>query len=209
MKKVFLVMFFYCINIYVFSQTKEDSLIVFVGEKISVQSYSPLKIDNDSVKIVYLNYAIKARYRIFQKLNGNYENNIIDFISFDHNGDFYFTKPKYVLLFVRKGKDGNFYHLKHQYHPVAKTTDGKWACRGNDIRLNKDIINKVTFESMTFENSFSYLINNKKRLRKRFPKSLYKKENNRMVPIMGVRVDQIFDASKYLLNREWGYNFKL
>jgi len=45
---------------------------------------------------------------------------------------------------------------------------------------------------MLFEENFSYIIKSKKRLRKRFPKAYYKRENNKMVPIKGVYVDQLY-----------------
>jgi hypothetical protein len=179
------------VSIYNFSQLKKDS-IVFIGEKISEESYSPPKIVNDTLKVVYLDYAIKVKYHILNKLRDNYDSDTIEFISFDHYGDFNFTKPKYVLLSVKKTSDGSFYLPKYEYKTVAKSIDGKWAFRGNDIRLDKELMSKVVFQPMLFEENFSYIIKSKKRLRKRFPKAYYKRENNKMVPIKGVYVDQLY-----------------
>ncbi|CEJ71165.1 hypothetical protein BN1195_03509 [Chryseobacterium oranimense G311] len=179
------------ISIYYFSQLKNDS-IVFIGEKISEHGYSPPEIKNDTMKVVYLDYAIKVKYHILNKLTGNYDSDTIEFISFDHYGDFNFTKPKYVLLSVKKTSDGNFYLPKYEFKTVAKSIDGRWAFRGNDIRLDKVLMNKVTFEPMLFEDYFSYIIKSKKRLRKRFPKAYYKKYNGKMIPIRGVYVDKLY-----------------
>lgn len=184
------------VSIYSFSQLKKDR-IIFIGEKIFEQSYSPpSEIDNDTVKTVYLDYAIKVKYHILYKLSDNYENDTIEFISFDHYGDFNFTKPKYVLLSLKESSEGNYYLPKYQYQTVAKSTDGKWAFRGNDIRYDKELMNKITFEPMLFEDSFSYIIHSKKRLRKRFPRAYYKKENDKMIPISGVYVDEIYKINK-------------
>ena len=186
-----LYLFLCFISIYNFSQLKKDS-IVFIGEKISEESYSPPKIENDTVKVVYLDYAIKVKYHIIHKLRGNYDNDTIEFISFDHDGDFNFTKPKYVLLSVKKTSDGTFYLPKYEYKTVAKSIDGKWAFRGNDIRFDKELMNKVVFQPMLFEENFSYIITSKKKLKKRFPKTYYKKEKDKMIPIKGVYVDNLY-----------------
>lgn len=178
-------------GIYAFSQLKKDS-IVFIGEKISEESYSPPKIENDTMKVAFLDYAIKVKYYILYKLRGNYDSDTIEFISFDHYGDFNFTKHKYVLLSVKKISDGSFYLPKYEYKTVAKSIDGKWAFRGNDIRLDKELMNKVIFQPMLFEENFSYIIKSKKRLRERFPKAYYKKENDKMIPIKGLYVDSLY-----------------
>lgn len=189
-KEIKILLIFFCfIGIYNFSQLKKDS-IIFIGKKISEQSYSPPKMENDTMKVVYLDYAIKVKYHIVHKLSGSYDNDTIEFISFDHYGDFNFTKPKYVLLFVKKTSEGSYYLPKYQYRTAAKTIDGKWAFRYNDIRGDKEIIDKVNFEPMLFEDEFSYRIKNKKKLRKRFPKIYYKRENNIMAPIKGVYIDK-------------------
>lgn len=193
MYRSLLLVFFCTVNIFTFSQLRNDSL-TFVGEKISEQSYSPPQTGNDTIKIVYLDYAIKVKYRILYKLNGNYDHDTIEFISFDHNGDFYFTKPKYVLLSVKKMHDGDFYLPKDQYKTIAKTVDGKWAFRGNDIRLDRVLMTKVIFEPMLFKDEFAYVIKKRKRLRKRFPRNYYRKENDKMIPIKGVPVDKIFQV---------------
>ncbi len=202
------------VSIYSFSQLKKDC-IIFIGEKISEQSYSPpSEIDNDTMKIVSLDpdFGIKVKYRILYKLSDNYENDTIEFISLDDDGSFNFTKFKYVLFSLKESSEGNYYLPKYQYHPVAKSTDGKWAFRGNDIRYDMALMNKVTFEPMLFEDSFSYIIHSKKRLRKRFPKAYYKKENDKMIPIRGVYVDTIYKRQlikrdciiQYLLNAKHG-----
>lgn len=189
MYKSFLLIFSCIISICTFSQIRNDS-ITFIGEKISEQSYSPPKTENDTVKIMFMDFAIKVKYHILYKLHGNYDSDTIEFISFDHYGDFNFTKPKYVLLSVKRMSNGDFYLPKYQYKTIAKTVDGKWAFRGNDIRGDKKLMAKVIFEPMLFENQFSYIIKNKKKLRKRFPRAYYKMEDHKMVPIKGVYVDK-------------------
>jgi hypothetical protein len=193
MLRKILLIFLCFVSIYNFSQFKTDS-IVFVGEKIFEQSYSPPKVENDSVKIVYLDYAIKVKYHILKKLSGDYDHDTIEFISFDHYGDFDFTKPKYVLLSVKKTSDGSFYLPKYEYQTIAKTIDGKWAFRGNDIRRKKKLMKSVIFEPILFEDEFSYTIKNSKKLRKRFPRKYYKKEGDKMIPVKGVYVDKIIKS---------------
>lgn len=186
-----LLIFSCIISICTFSQLRNDS-ITFIGEKISEQSYVLPKTENDTMKIAFMDVAIKVKYHILYKLHGDYDHDTIEFISFDHYGDFNFSKPKYVFLSVKKMQNGDFYLPKYQYKTIAKTVDEKWAFRGNDIRLDKGLMTKVIFEPMLFKDEFSYVIKDRKRLRKRFPRTYYKKENSKMIPIKGVLVDKIF-----------------
>lgn len=97
---------------------KNNTLFVFVGEKISVSPipFRPGDFDN----------GVKAKYKILQAVYGNYNRNVIDFNAYDHYGIPEFTKYKTVLLFVSE-EEGKFYQEKYMFDPVFKTKDGRWA----------------------------------------------------------------------------------
>lgn len=97
---------------------KKNSLFVFVGEKIEI---SRLPQKEDAFDVVSL-----AKYKIIEKIYGDYSKDIIEFEVFDHYGEPRFSKYRYVLLFVSAYK-GKLYHEKYQYFDVYKTKDGKWA----------------------------------------------------------------------------------
>ena len=95
-----------------------NKLFVFVGEKIAV---TELPYEEGSMDAGY-----KAKYKILQRVYGNYPNDIIEFVAYDHYGTPAFSKYKNVLLFVSE-YEGKFYHEKYVYDPLFKTKDGRWA----------------------------------------------------------------------------------
>lgn len=97
---------------------RNNKLFVFVGEKVDVTPipYEPGDFDN----------GIKAKYKILQRVYGNYGKDIIEFEAYDHYGTPIFTKYKNVLLFVSEYK-GKYYQEKYMFDPVFKTKDGRWA----------------------------------------------------------------------------------
>ena len=123
----------------VFGQTRKDSLLVFIGEKIEVK-YSPEEkkespVDtiiegNDTSYVRTVSVSIDSRYiakyKILQLNNGSYKQDTIEFFVFDHYGEPAFSKYKTVLLFVSYYK-GKLYHEKYQYFDLYLTADNKWA----------------------------------------------------------------------------------
>lgn len=69
-----------------------NSLFVFVGEKIEVKE---MPYEEWSMDAGY-----KAKYKILQKVYGDYDKAIIEFEVYDHYGIPKFSKYKHVLLFV-------------------------------------------------------------------------------------------------------------
>jgi hypothetical protein len=97
---------------------KKNSLFVFVGEKIELKSLPQKEPAFDSAFI--------ARYKILDKVYGDYSKDVIEFEVYDHHGEPAFSKYQNVLLFVSVYQ-GKFYHEKYQFFDLYKTTDGKWA----------------------------------------------------------------------------------
>ena len=97
---------------------KKNSLFVFVGEKIEIKSLPQ--------KEPAFNSAFIARYKILDKVYGDYSKDTIEFEVYDHFGEPAFSKFQYVLLFVSVYQ-GTFIHEKYQYFDLYKTADGKWA----------------------------------------------------------------------------------
>lgn len=97
-------------------------LFVFVGKKIEIKEVDPEwekgALLRDSKFI--------ARYRVLQKICGDYAENIITFTVYDHYGFPAFGDYQHVLLFLTDYK-GAFYHEKYLFYPLYKAKDGKWA----------------------------------------------------------------------------------
>ena len=97
---------------------KKNTLFVFVGEKIFVQE---LPHNDNSIDAKF-----KAKYKILQRVYGNFSKDTIEFEVYDHYGVPGFSHYKNVLLFVSE-YEGKYYHEKYQYFDVYQTNSGKWA----------------------------------------------------------------------------------
>ena len=203
----------------VFSQSRMDSLIVFVGEKIEIKSYprdwKDYIIDTIITERVRTNdtsYVTRAmsidsrylvKYKILQKINGYYSSDTIEFIVYDHYGVPAFSKCQYVLLFVSCSK-GKLYHEKYQYFDLYLTQDGRWAspyATGDYNHPYKDCIT-VKPEKMMFKEPVSYptkgLVSfkleelNDDWIKKRFPKPYYEIKGDTAFAIYGNYVEDLF-----------------
>ena len=122
------------------AQTRKDSLIVFVGEKISVvedpEEERGWIIDSVVIKgkdtvvsqhvDLSFNRRFRAKYRILEIVHGSYTADTIEFLAYVHEGPLAFDNYSNVLLFV-SNHGGQLYHEKYQFFDVYKAQNGKWA----------------------------------------------------------------------------------
>jgi len=126
---------------------RDNKLFVFVGEKLEITElpHIPESLDN----------SIKAKYRILQRVYGNFDKDTIEFTAYDHVGRFHFTEFKNALLYVSEF-EGKLYHEKYQYDPVFKTRDGRWAGPySNDYRHEYNVNTTVKPEKIDFADEVS------------------------------------------------------
>jgi len=97
---------------------KANTLFVFVGEKI--------KVENMPWEPGLMDTKIKAKYKILERIYGEYPGGVIEFMAYDHYGTPEFTKYKHVLLYLSKGEEG-WFQEKYVFDPLFKTKDGIWA----------------------------------------------------------------------------------
>ena len=100
----------------------EKNLIVFVGEKISIEEFKPV-LGPDTILV---DGAFKAKFRIKQIVYGHYDGEIIEFEAYDHFGLPAFAGFAHSLLFVSR-QEGKLYHQKYQFYPVFLNRSGVWA----------------------------------------------------------------------------------
>lgn len=183
-----------------FGQTRKDSLIVFVGEKIKIkQTKRPLTETiiegNDTITYVRIDREYSAKYKILQLIHGSYKSDTIEFKVYDHYGKPAFSKYKTVLLFVSKD-NGKLYHEKYQYFDLYMTENGKWASpysSGDYNHLFKDSIT-VKPEIIPFTGKVSYPVKNmpEDEVKKWFPEPFYRIEKEQAIAIYGNYVEDLF-----------------
>ena len=199
-----------------FGQTRKDSLIVFIGEKIEVNyverpwSVSDTIIeDNDT--IIYISVRMDseylAKYKILQLINGSYKSDTIEFIVFDHYGKPAFSKYQTVLLFV-SDYNGKLYHEKYQYFDLYMAENGKWASPYSSETYNHPFKDSITVkpEIIPFTDKIFYSIRKmpKNEIKERFPQPYYKIEKKRAIAIYGNYVEDLFKLKQQTILKARG-----
>lgn len=181
------------------SQLTKANLFVFVGEKISVEEFEQ-KLEEGEVA---MDAGFKAKYKIVERVYGDYSGKTIEFEAYDHYGYPSFAEYKHALLFVSKHK-GEYFHQKYQYYDVYKTKSGKWASCGDPYRFdeyhrkNVEIIN-LNFEEPLYIDLKKY--GDESRYSEEFIKEVFvepyfKVQENKAECLKGSYVDTLFEVKK-------------
>jgi hypothetical protein len=170
---------------------KNNTLFVFVGEKIEVKN---LPQDKDS-----WDGKFRAKYKILQRVYGNFNSDIIEFIAYDHYGEPDFSNYKNSLLFVSKHNE-KYYHEKYQFYSVYKTKDNKWAGAysvhdfGQDGKRNKSVQpQKIDFAE---EVSYPLSLVEKDQIDCWFPEPYYKISGDKAIALYGNYIEDLFRIKK-------------
>ena len=172
---------------------RNNRLFVFVGEKITVKDepYVQGSLDN----------GFTAKYKVLERVYGNYEKDTIEFTANDHYGIPPFTKYKNALLFVIE-YEGKYYHEKYQYNDVYKTKNGRWA--GSYAMYDyADEYNKHTTvkpERINFIQEVSYptkIKYNDGTIEKlSFPEPYFKIAGDKAIAVYGNYIEELFQLKK-------------
>jgi hypothetical protein len=168
---------------------RNNHLFVFVGEKITVEEMSREESNFDN--------GVKAKYKILQRVYGDYPNDVIEFKAYDHREIPPFTKSKNALLFVVES-GGKYYQEKYQYFNVYKTTEGRWAGIYNYNNYDNDTTIKP--EKIIFAEDVSFPIVKVQNVdydnRFLYPEPYYKIEKNKATAIYGNYIEDLFRLKK-------------
>jgi len=204
----------------VFGQTRKDSLLVFIGEKIDVK-YSPEEkkespVDtiiegNDTSYVRHVSVSMDSRYiakyKILQVINGSYKQDTIEFFVFDHYGEPAFSKYQTVLLFVSY-YNGKLYHEKYQYFDLYLTTDNKWASPYSSGDYNHPFKDNITVkpERISFKQKISFPVDkfSADDIKTWFPKPYYDIKNGKAIAIYGNYVDDLFKLKQQTILKARG-----
>lgn len=174
-----------------FETEKNNQLFVFVGQKIWVKDVPQ---DKDSWDGKFY-----ARYKILQRVYGNYNNDFIEFTAYDHYGIPGFSNYENAMLFVSKYND-KYLHEKYQYYGVFKSKDGRWATPYSVHDFGQDgkrtsIIHpqKVEFEK---EVSFPLSLVKKEEIDCWFPEPFYRIERDKAIALYGNYIEELFEIKK-------------
>ncbi len=168
------------------AQTKKDSLIVFVGEKISVVE--------DPEELPF-NRRFRAKYRILEMVHGSYTADTIEFLAYVHEGPLAFDEYSNVLLFV-SNHGGQLYHEKYQFFDVYKAQNGKWASPYPTADYNHPFKDWITVkpEKINFPQELKYSLKPSFQVMRRqdYTAPFYRIVGEYAVPVYGNYVKDLF-----------------
>jgi len=214
---IVLIIFFSLLS--AFGQTRKDSLIVFVGEKIKVKYVKrPIKgtriEGKDTIHFIRMDNEYLAKYKILQLVHGSYISNTIVFTVFDHYGKPAFSRYQTVLLFVSY-YNGKLYHEKYQYFDLYMTECGKWASPYSfdaydypsdsitvipeKILFKKEVSFPIFQRTDTEDEEYTIMM---QRMKELYPKPYYEIKNKRAIAKYGNYVDDLFKLKQQTVLKE-------
>ncbi|WP_281777934.1 hypothetical protein [Croceibacter atlanticus] len=189
---------------YVPCKEENPKLYVFIGEKIKVD-YAKRKYYCNRVS---MDSKFDAKYKIVENLYGNFMNDTINYVAYDHYGKPGFSEYDNVILYVAE-YCGELYHVKYQYNNVYKTKNGKWASPYQGFDYKKlDSLNIKRPIKMEFEKEVTFEYGKHTDtlwFEKRFPKPFYKTNGFKAKAVYGNYAIDIFEIMKKTILKTRGF----
>jgi len=174
---------------------RNNTLFVFVGEKIEVKDISYEKGDFD--------LGVIAKYKVLQRVYGNYDKDTISFEAYDHYGEPAFTKYKNVLMFVSESKEnkGHYYMEKYQYFDVYKTKNGRWASsyKASDYGHSYNEHTTVKPEKIDFLRTLEYPVKITvagRPVELHYPQPYYEIKGDSAIALYGNYIEELFKLKR-------------
>ncbi len=168
---------------------KNNTLFVFVGEKLEFKVLPQKEGSMDG--------RFYAKFRILERVYGEYNADTIEFEAYDHYGLPGFSNYKNSLLFLSEYK-GKYYQEKYQYYDEYKTKNGRWA--GTYWCSNSIYNYDVKPEEIEFEDSVYFPAMHKDRYGdyEDFPcgEPYYRLVGDKKIPVYGSYIEDIFKLKK-------------
>ena len=180
--KVFIVLLVFLQSTLYAENKQKNSLLVFVGEFVSLEKISSPKIINKSkngkTDIIWsMNHKYEATFKVLKTIYGAYPRRLIKFDVYDHYGKPTFSKFKNSLMFISKRKDGSFYHEKYQFFDLYKTESKKWASCGSPYKFDTNLTQNINPKKIQFSEIVAYKIDSfvhtEEQLKEFFPREFF------------------------------------
>jgi len=179
-----------------------DGLIAFVGEKLEViEVETPLlqTPHGSGTFSIILDYHYRARYRVIEKLCGDFFEDVIEFDIYDHHGFPYFARYETVLLYVSRYGD-RYVHQKYQSDVVHKTRSGEWARCGEPSLSELPDDRRGDFRAVPLEidepSVFSIAHLTEEQIATKYPSKYYSRQGDRVICKAGVTADVLYTIKR-------------
>lgn len=176
-----------------------DGLFVFVGEKLEVTEVPPAPDPPESGQLVIrLDYQFRARYRVLDRLCGEFAEDVIEFDAFDHWGFPAFARYKTVLLYVSLYGD-SYIHQKYQFNDVYRTHSGEWAGCG-DPYIREPEVHRGNFQAVPLEFVepllYSVVGLTEKQIADRFPSEYFSRDGDYVACKAGATANVLYTVKR-------------
>lgn len=202
-------------------QSRVDSMIIFIGQKIEINDITPdpnveintkpdsTWINRDTIyanrnpkfSTVYLDSKYHVKYKIIDLVNGRFEGDTIEFIAYDHYGIPGFSNYENVLLFVNRMESGELVHEKYQYADLYKARNGRWASPYSSYDYSyPNVKDKFKPRKIQFEGKIEYEISpliNPIDINTYFPSPYYRRRENKAIAVYGHYLDELIKIKKF------------
>ncbi|HYC38962.1 MAG TPA: hypothetical protein VEB63_00625 [Chitinophagaceae bacterium] len=168
------------------SQNKSDKLFVFVGTL--VPSDTAIKNSEGYVKL---------KYKILEKIFGNYDNDTIEFFAYYDVDKLKFTRYKNCFLSVLQDGD-TFYKMADPVYDVYRTLDGRWANGAKWWDYGPDIQTSIKPRRLQFKDSPNIDLTglSQKEIDHWYPAKYYERKGSVAIPVYGSYTDELFEIQK-------------
>jgi hypothetical protein len=188
---------------YIACVEEKPEIYVFIGEKIKVdyakQKYYCNRFLMDS--------KFNAEYKIVENLYGDFDNDTINFVAYDHYGMPGFSDYENVILYVAKYCD-ELVHVKYQYNNVYKTKEGKWASPYQGFKYEKlDSLNTIKPIPMEFRDDVIFEFKegmDTLKFQKRYPKEYFEINGFAAKAKYGNYAKDVFEVMKNTILKKIG-----
>ena len=187
---------------------KNPKLYVFIAEKIIARSAPPNYCPEGGRSWIVMDSRYEAKYKILKNIYGDYAQDTITFMAYDHYGEPAFLAYQYAMLFVSE-HCGQLIQEKYQYFDVYPTADGRWARPGDPYRFDAAQPKLFKAQKLQFKEILSFDISNEYEsvVAEKYPKRYFKITRDKAYPLTGVYSEDLFSIKKDGVLKARGYVF--
>jgi hypothetical protein len=187
---------------------EEDELLIFIGEKIDIKK---LPESTEPCTATHCYDKFSARYKVIEKICGNYSKNEITFYVDGYYDIPSFAEYKNCLFYLtrkRNSKD-TFTQLTWQYDEVYKTKDGEWASPFSAMNYRDYDSTKggIKPRKTEYAEPVTYKVKglSRNKLNLHFPTPYFTITNKVATAQYGNYVEELVQMKKDGLLKNWGY----
>jgi hypothetical protein len=176
-------------------------LYVFIGEKISVESAPDIEYCN----VMSMDSKYQARYKILENIYGDFKNDTIDFVSYDHASYIRYDDFDHVLLYVAN-YCGELINVKYQFDPLYKTKNGRWASPYKSYKSKTNSkLSAIKPHKIRFPKELKFDFSPEPYFTERYPSPFYKIVDKKAIPKYGFYPNELFEIKKNTVLKERGF----